>query len=50
MVSARWRGAICAEPGGGSTKVRPRFQGIAAGDQELHHHHELEELPPADQV
>ena len=50
MVSTRWWGAIRARPGGGSAKVRPRYQGIAAGDQEPHRHHELEELPPANQV
>ena len=50
MVSTRWWGAILTKPGGGSAKVRPRYQGIAAGDQEPHRHHELEELPPANQV
>ena len=50
MVSTRWWGAILTKPGGGSAKVRPRYQGIAAGDQEPHRRHELEELPPADQV
>ena len=50
MVSTRWWGAIRAVPGGGSAKVRPRFQGIAAGDQGPHRHRELEELPPAGQV
>ena len=50
MVSTRWWGAILTEPGGGSAKARPCFQGIAAGDQGPHRHHGLEELPPADQV
>ena len=50
MVSTHWWGAIRTEPGGGSTKVCSRYQGIASSDQEPHRHHELGELTPADQV
>ena len=50
MVSPHWGGLYASRPKGGSEEVRPRCRGIAAGDREPHRHHELEELPPADQV